>query len=1368
MPNPIGFYDSPGERRRREAFQRTRRSVLDILEPRAREGLSRVIEEANQVPQLGGGPPGREPFRTTLAPAPTPRQQGPTIGPANEPVSELPFGVSPQLPQGRGVTTEPQPFARLAAPRERLSIGGAGALQDPFAVGPGPGEVLEAERREVQQFTRPALRRVGETLGTTIAQQIPGLGIVEPQVRAGVGAAVETVGAELALPTNLIPIPFIDPVIARALGFAPEAIRTGARVVPEVLQGIRRRIATLVDDPALGGKARKLVDDIGQLLPSERGALDVGPGAVEPTGAVPSGEAAQAPPPAQSPTGQQLPERGRASAQQSLDLKEETLLRPGRVTRLPGVRQAVSGLNPSVSIDRQTLVSYNARQSVGATLETSFAARRLPVVQRLQGAWDAQPPRYTGPSDNAMKNTIKDWADNPEFYSGVSDDLRAAARAYDDVSNQLLAEVRGEYGVDIRAFSSEKAGSFYLPTVAARETLDASLLKVSQGYTSSGVPVSSARAKTRVYDGAYQRQQNNPGFQAETDLAELTSLHDRALSTMAGNETFRLGAGGRTKLDVMQELHPALFDRMIALRRRLSNLRGTAGRLNERTQTAIDDFLTAPDGDLADLADALDVTVKRGGLKGQDVRAVNSEIRGIRQEIRALRPAWESANLEPFVFNKQTFRYHTGEQSEAIDKILLTKLNIGEGLVSAIDEVRLFAFSADVSPLTIQGMLGLLADPITGARSLPGAKRALFDPAELLRIAEREPEMVARFTQATGRAFGQLGTEFVQRARGIERIPGGRQLNDRLMSAVELVRYNQWKTDTALVQLGGATQNVADAEAANALSKVIPALNPAESGKSVLRARAERVPFISTSFIGGPATVIKDAASGLAKLTASRSLSPVARWQALAGREQLAIIHLARITGSVMTAGIVTHIASGWSPEDAVKVVTDPGGPRFMSIALGPKRRIPLGGPLRSAFRAFVPQKVGEAKGIPIYAPFAGTAQWLRGKVTPALKAPIDLARDKDYFGGKIASGSFPENILRMIWYGVNSVLPLAIAEPSEAVRRGEVEPTDVGALAERGGAQLAGVDLRETSPFERLNTAFREETGREYDGGEDARQVAEQSDVLRPLLEAFDASGVGRGSEVAIQREERTEVLAVLAEGLRPFVEGVRAGDSVAGEKFREAFSTFKAQAFAISLRDVLNVDFPEPDSELGQLVGQYRETEPQVDPITFQTDWATFDRERDAILVEIGKLAPEVVDALQNRLRLPEEFQDVERQFQAAAQRRDELGDIPLYVGLKLEDHDRVREFLAAVTVQRKRWLDRGQDVPLEAAIRSAGPQWGVPPGAVEWAVCIRSSGTACALQRRNPDYDQFIRDNREELELFYPDLITRRIREAGVAAR
>ena len=313
--------------------------------------------------------------------------------------------------------------------------------------------------------------------------------------------------------------------------------------------------------------------------------------------------------PAPGPVG----ERGFSAAEEAVGIKQQTLLRPGRVTQLPIVKPVLSVFFPSVSLDRKVLAGYNARGAVQSTLETGFGSARRPVLQEVVEAWDEVPAAYRGPRDNPFKNTIKDFADNPEFYDPPSPRLTAAVQAYDQVSVQILKQAREQYGVDVLPFSSGKPGSFYLPSTPTRESIDDALQKVADTYTSASVTGRAGVAKQRLYEGAYQRWKKNPKFQAETDIETLTGMHDTALARMAGNETFRVGAGGKTRLDVMQETHPKLYEAMTGLRNRLAALRSNARNLDQRLSDRVDAFLSDPDSvPLVELSESLDVRLAKG------------------------------------------------------------------------------------------------------------------------------------------------------------------------------------------------------------------------------------------------------------------------------------------------------------------------------------------------------------------------------------------------------------------------------------------------------------------------------------------------------------------------------------------------------------------------------------------------------------------------------------------------------------------------------------------------------------------------------------------------------------------------------------
>ena len=1261
--------------------------------------------------------------------------------------------------------TEALVFGRPGGAKEALEAVGAGIGElektpagGPFFRQPRTGKTAFEEGAEI---SRPVVQAAQPIAAEPFEQvEAAGIPVVSPAA-GGVATAiqsqiVEDIGTEVINPAALV---LVAPIalqaasglrgVAAAEALVSNLLATGLE--PALVRGTLRGLTVLGRDGLAGlSKLSKAVRETPIMQEAIRGLREGEQGGGRLAGDVPplrGGEGVPldlpdelrlysegvpppreppiAPPegPPSGPSG--LPERGSSGAQQVLDFKEETLLKPGRVTQFPGIKQAASGLNPSVPLERNVLVSYNARQAAAASLETEFAAARQSPLDDLKAVFRDDPPRYVGPDDNPFKKTLKDWGDNPEFYT-LSPRHRAAAAAYDASSSQTLNRARGEFGVDINPFPV-KTGGFYVPTVPTRESLEEGLKKVAEGYTSASVSARGGRAKTRVFEGAYQRWKRNPGFKAETNIDELTGLHDQALAKMSGNETFKLGTGGKTRIETVDLTHPGLRQAKEAVAQKMTNLRaridtairqikqtGTAGkRLDTAVRQAekrtrpilerIDDLgdewgpelshLSGQAREINARAEALRKVAGKVGGRGTAARLrlteLQAEVRKLEPLLERLRKGYAAANLDPYVLNGKTFRYHLAEQSAAIDNILQTRLNIGQGLADAIDEVRLTAFAGDFSPLTIQGLLGGLSHPLTTATNSRNIVKALWNPDELLRIASREPELVQRFTRATGRPFGEVGPEFIQRFKGLERlrIPGTdlrpiHAMNSRLMAAVEEIRYAAWKTDQDLLRRlnPGMTQNVADTESANMLSKMIPALNPAETGRSVLRARFERIPIISTSFLASPVALTKDMASGLAKLGASTKLSPLARWQALSGREQLAILRGLNLAGSLSALTVGSYVASGFSPEEAVKKALDPTGnnPRFLSIAIGKDRYIPIGGPVRSFIRALVPTKVGEAEGVPIYAPFRNLSRWIKAKGTPGIKAPIDLIRNKDFFGGKIATGSFPENILRAVWYGANSVLPLAAAEPSEAIRRGEVAPTDIGELAIRGGGQLAGSDIREL----RLREAFERETGLSYSETPSfrRRELIAASPFLTRLAEQQEVFFPNEGADI------RTDRSAELLPGAQAVLQGL-AG---AGVAYNDNRSGIMARFGGISAAVFGDLDI-KPKGRDNELLDEYYSVDFNADlngngVPGDEADKRLAAEERDRIFEQIS---PAVQRALKNPSNFfPEaDVAKVETMRKQAIDAIKAITALPKYDGLNVEESERVDDFRKEVRQETAR---------------------------------------------------------------------------------
>jgi hypothetical protein len=195
--------------------------------------------------------------------------------------------------------------------------------------------------------------------------------------------------------------------------------------------------------------------------------------------------------------------------------------------------------------------------------------------------------------------------------------------------------------------------------------------------------------------------------------------------------------------------------------------------------------------------------------------------------------------------------------------------------------------------------------------------------------------------------------------------------------------------------------------------------------------------------------------------------------------------------------------------------------------------------------------------------------------------------------------------------------------------------------------------------------------------------------------------------------------------------------------------------------MRDVLGVDFPDPDTDLGRLIEQFNTIEPQRDPDTFQMDWATFDTERDAVLTQITEIDPRVSAALENRLRLPEEFQDVEQQFQQAAGLRDQLADIPRFTPFPLSLQTRLQDFrreMLTAREERKNTVGSENVESVAEFMRIIGPVRGFSEDFIEAAIDLGSS--RWREENASPEYENFVIANREALLLFYPSLRTDRI--------
>src|SRR3990167_2891921 len=238
------------------------------------------------------------------------------------------------------------------------------------------------------------------------------------------------------------------------------------------------------------------------------------------------------------------------------------------------------------------------------------------------------------------------------------------------------------------------------------------------------------------------------------------------LANQSGHKVLTEGLGGKTRLQVIQETHPELAAKMELLQKRLTSVRATANRIGGKQAEAIDNFAQSPldPEDLATLQTRLnpmvgaDAVGRKGPNFGKDFAALKKEVAQAKAEIAALHPAWEVANLKPYVFVQDgIYRYFPAKEADQVTELLKKSQS---RIVRFIDDVRATAFGGDLSPISIQGATSWLSDPIGTSRFVAQGKGGPTQ-AGMLADMKANPESWQRFTAATGiNPLGGVDLEF--------------------------------------------------------------------------------------------------------------------------------------------------------------------------------------------------------------------------------------------------------------------------------------------------------------------------------------------------------------------------------------------------------------------------------------------------------------------------------------------------------------------------------------------------------------------------------------------------------------------------------
>jgi len=726
--------------------------------------------------------------------------------------------------------------------------------------------------------------------------------------------------------------------------------------------------------------------------------------------------------------------------------------------------------------------------------------------------------RFIGPESErvGIEGTILDIAQRPQFYD-LTDEMRAFLTEWQVRQSRFQQELIQGYGAKVGEFIPAQEGSVFLRNVdKGEDMLTAMNLSEEQA-------IRQGAGKTRVFETAADRMRSNPDFDPVVDIRKLQSGMDDWRSAVAGNQVFKEGVGGLTRVEAVALKHPDLLKLKNSITTRISNIKAristaegqmtTSGTEIIRVSTRLNNATKKADDILPDI-EALELLKEDGW--GPELSFLSGQIREILQQAASLerqglnltekatgamarrgtlideleqltpllnkvRRQYAAADLRPLQFQKDVFRYFPADEARGITK--LSEYNSSHW-VTFLDNMRGGIFAGDLSPIAgVQLPLSFLFQPHRAIPRLVGAGKNsvqskdllnVFRESTMLKVVEANPQLARDFAFFSGFPV-QTGTpqEFAggflrfinPRIPGTNiRLPLGKKFqvaNERMYSVV--LRQSMDLFDNLTKQLAGAgvLGDEAGVLAADMAAKVFPMWNPFRLGLSQSRAATIRALPTSVSFMLQPAALVGEATTGFAKIALKQTLTP---------QEKLAVQFITVLSGSIMSLTIssasIDALIRGNDPIEAIKNATNPISGKFGNLFLpGTGRSIPLGGPFRGIFKAIVPREVDWA---PVPIPFANIGNFFLNRVNPFLGTQIKQIRNKDYFGGKIWKGELPERVIRGLAFELEGSLPLMGGTAISGIRRG----IDPGDIAEEVAAQALGVNLGQETAFQQRDLA--------------------------------------------------------------------------------------------------------------------------------------------------------------------------------------------------------------------------------------------------------------------------------------------------------
>lgn len=342
-------------------------------------------------------------------------------------------------------------------------------------------------------------------------------------------------------------------------------------------------------------------------------------------------------------------------------------------------------------------------------------------------------------------------------------------------------------------------------------------------------------------------------------------------------------------------------------------------------------------------------------------------------------------------------------------------------------------------------------------------------------------------------------------------------------------------------------------------------------------------------------------------------------------------------------------------------------------------------------------------------------------------RAAMDIAAilhgDRPMFGEEVES---PADLAK---FAAQQVSPISIAGLA-GTERGRIGAA--GAGIQVGGLNVSAEPINEVAKreFETRGIPFSEGTW---------RTIARNDPDLQHLV---------RESRT---EQETQELLTPQIEDLSRLAERFR-DDGENGPALLASYREYLNDAFTTTQTLLKDVDFGEAEGDIDKTLEALNDIQPTDfrDPEEGdEIDWGAYDTAREEL---IGKMPVAWREAYQARLRLPEELQDVEQQIKAAQQARDGLYDISKIRGVTPAQMRAVSQFNADVEAWRdERLAQTGRKPPV-----AAGQMRVRAPSQVKGLARRLSSGKYTE-RNRNPAYINYLREHRDALEAFYPELFS-----------